>query len=109
MPRGAGESAQGQGGAGVARFLANPASFYQMGAAPYFTPGSYSPTPGYVPTKSGANNENPAPVASAGAPSSPAGPMGGQPNINAPVGSYEWWTAYNPGADYSRHFGGGGR
>lgn len=97
---------QGQGGAGVARFLSNPGLYNQ----PAFVPQSFSPSSRYVPTKKGANNENPAPAAaSSGAPASPSMPMPGQPNINAPVGSYEWWTAYNPGADYSRHFGGGGR
>lgn len=110
MGRTSPNSQQGQGGAGVARFLANPASYYQTGAGSYFTPGQYSPTPSYIPTKKGASNENPAPTAAtSGAPSAPMGPVMGQPNINAPVGSYEWWMAYNPGADYSRHMGGGGR
>lgn len=97
-------SGQG-GGAGVARFLANPGAYNQ----PAFVPPSYSPRPGYVPTKTGANNATPPAAASSGAPASPSMPMPGQPNINAPVGSYEWWMAYNPGADYSRRFGGGGR
>lgn len=97
------------GGAGVARFLANPASFYQMGQPSYYTPGSYSPTPNYVPTKKGANNQDPVPVTAGPSTNTPSAPVMGQPNISAPVGSYEWWTAYNPGADYSRHFGGGGR
>lgn len=106
MPRGTGNLQTDGGGAGVARFLANPSAY--ANAAP-FVPQSYSPTPSYIPTKKGANNENPAPSASSGAPAAPSGPALGQPNINAPVGSYEWWLAYNPGADYSRHFGGGGR
>jgi len=61
---------------------------------------------GYVP--SSAKPAAPA-AAAASTSSASAQPMGGQPNINAPVGSYEWWQAYNPGADYDRHFGGGGR
>lgn len=86
---------------GVQQYLSSPFTLNSVPQAPMpRTP----VTTGYVPKQP----EKPVtPAASAS--SAPAQPVGGQPNINAPVGSYEWWTAYNPGADYSRHFGGGGR
>lgn len=98
-------SGQGGSGAGVARFLANAGAYNQ----PAFVPQFYSPGNRYVPTRNGANNAAPAVAAASGAPGAPMGPVMGQPNINAPVNSYEWWSAYNPGADYQRHIGGEGR
>ena len=82
---------------GVARFLANAS--LPPSALPYFVP-----TPATPYTRPAPKPEA-APVAS----EPQQIPTAGQPNINAPVGSLEWWMAYNPGADYDRHFGGGGR
>ena len=87
---------------GVQQYLSSP---FTLNSVPQAAMPRTPVSTGYVPTQPAP----PAAAAASGAPSAPAGPVMGQPNINAPVGSYEWWTAYNPGADYDRHFGGGGR
>ena len=87
--------------AGAGQYLSSPFTF---SGAQYYTPAMALPPA----AKPGPAPAAPAPAAASGASDAPMRPLPGEPDINAPVDSYEWWRAYNPGADYSRHMGGGG-